>query len=414
MKNSNRNSFSRALLLTAGAMMLSIGSAATAADSELKVLLDQAKESRTKLLADVEQKAEAAQALRKKQSYAEADALLQAQLKRLTPPRGEDLGTAVADRRSELQDEIKSLRREWGGAIMLRARQAASEKRYSDAMLIAAEAAVVDPARSSEVKSFNKKCDKLNKAAAYRKETTITTFEKNYAANQEAISVLLREANTFYANGRYEEARMRLERVFLLDPFNNDAINFLSRVYTRLYTAAQSRHNADVSGMMAANAWGWVEPIFPTEMENVASRESEVKSLSSESIYGRLDKIIIPEFTFTNFNIRKVVNKLNEMAKDADPDKRGINISLGLDSERAKNLDVSMNFLQIPLSDLLRYLCLETGLKYRVEGDGIIIGTSDADMQDQAFQVRGDLISGITGGGESAEGEDGKIGRAHV
>ena len=227
MKNLNRNSFPRSLGLI-GLMLLAAGTL-TAADANLSQLMQQEEEARAKLLADVDAKATMAEELRDKQSYGDADKLLQEQIARLTPEKGANLGTLAAERRKELEAELKSLRGEWARSIMRKARKEADAKRYAEAMGIAAEAAIVDPSRAEEVNRFNEDCRRMMQGASFVKETTLTEFDKNYEANQKSIDLLMREAQTFYDNGRYDEARIRLERVFLIDPFNLNATQFLGR-----------------------------------------------------------------------------------------------------------------------------------------------------------------------------------------
>lgn len=65
-----------------------------------------------------------------------------------------------------------------------------------------------------------------------------------------------------------------------------------------------------------------------------------------------------------------------------------------------------MSLSRIPMSEVIRYVCQDTGLKYRVDPSGVIVGPNVDEMQIQYFQVRGDLISSITGddSAESAAG----------
>lgn len=61
------------------------------------------------------------------------------------------------------------------------------------------------------------------------------------------------------------------------------------------------------------------------------------------------------------------------------------------------------------MSEVIRYVCQDTGLKYRVDPSGVIVGPNVDEMQIQYFQVRGDLISSITGD-DSAESAAGVAG----
>ncbi len=409
MKNSIRNTFPHTLLFAAGVLLLTAGYAAAAEESRQDTLMKQAADVRKKMLSEVEKKSAEAEALRQKQDYAAADGILQAQLKRLTPRRGQDMGKAVEARRKEMQDEIRSLHREWGNVVMHKARLAASEKRYSDAIILAAEAAVIDPALASTAKAFSEKCNLRNKGAEFRRETDIKIFEPDYEADKAAIDAYLREARTFYANKRYEDARTVLEKVFVIDPFNSEAVSFLNKVYTQLYTYGKSRHEADTAGMVSVAGWSWVEPQLPigAEKESDSGVDTGSDSVASpDSIYNRLETITIREFTVDNLNISKAVRYLDSEVKNS-----GVRIGLTIDSNMAKSINITMSFRNIPLRDLLRYFCLETGLKMRVDGNSIILGTTDAPPRHESFRVDNNLIANIIeSGGESASegGDSGK------
>ncbi|MGE4563745.1 MAG: hypothetical protein AB7F32_02655 [Victivallaceae bacterium] len=399
MNNTRWNSFSRALGLAA-LMLMTAGSVNAAEANQLTALAEQVKDSRMKLITEVDGRMADVDKLRDKESYAEADKILEELILKLTPPKNENWGSVIDKRRGELEYERRSLKNEWARTLMSKARAEASAKRYTEAMAFAAEAALVNPSLASDVNSFNEKCRRMMQGMAYVKETSIKEFDKNYEQNLKSVDVLLREAKTFYDKGRYEEARIRLERVFLVDPFNLDATDMLGRVYTKLYTAAQERQRADVQGMLAANTWSWPEPIFPTEMETAAQRQIEVKSTASDSIYSRMERIIFPSVEFDEADVLSVIRFLNNRSKVYDPDKEGINIIAGFDKSVADQLNrVTMSFSRIPMSEVLRYLCQDVGLKYKVDDGGIFIGRSVDEMQTQSFPVRGDLIGSITGTG---------------
>ncbi len=412
MKKLNRNSLCRPLGLI-GLTFLAAGALA-AADADPSQLMRQSQDARSQLLSDVYAKTAEAEGLRGKGAYAEADKILQLQIERLTPAKGVDWGSLAAERRAKLVETRADLRREWARTVMDKAREAFAGKRYPEAMGMASEAATIDPALVDDVNGFNEDCRRRMQGEAFVKETTLKEFDKNYEANQKAIDRLKREAQTFYDSGRYEDAGVRLERIFLIDPFNVEAAEFLGRVYAKMYTSGHSRREADVAGMIAANAWNWIEPVFPTEIETAAAQRTEVKSSSSDSIYSRLERIVFPSVEFDEADVLSVIRFLNNRSRAYDPDKEGINIIAGFDKEAANRLNrVTMSFTRIPMSEVLRYLCQDVGLKYRVDDGGIFIGPTVDEMQTQSFPVRGDLIVSITGdagGDEAAAGDMGMPG----
>jgi type II secretory pathway component GspD/PulD (secretin) len=62
------------------------------------------------------------------------------------------------------------------------------------------------------------------------------------------------------------------------------------------------------------------------------------------------------------------------------------------------------------MSEVLRYLCQNVGLKYKIEEGAVILGTSVDEMQTEYFPVRADLIASITGTPAADTGAGGDIG----
>jgi general secretion pathway protein D len=397
MKFSNRNALALAMGLV-GVMMLS--ALATAAEPDrLEQLREQTTAAKAQLIATVDEKVEAAHNLWAKSSYSEAEALLTEVVAMLTPKSGENLGTLAQSRRASAEKDIASLRSEWASSIMAKAKKEAEEKRYQEAMATAAEAALIDPGQSKAITDFVEYCRRYMQAGEYRKEVDIKKFETNYEKNLRDIDKLLREAQTLYDNDRYDEARICLERIYIIDPFHMEATDMLRKVYVKLYTAAGNRKAADIQGMIAANSWNWVEPIFPSEMELVPDRQTEVKTGDSDSIYAKLERIIFPSVEFDEADVLSVIRYLNNRSKIYDPDKEGVSIVAGFDKTVAARLNkITMSFARMPMGEILRYLCQDAGLKYKIDGGSIFIGPSVDEMQTRAFPVRGDLIIGITGG----------------
>lgn len=68
---------------------------------------------------------------------------------------------------------------------------------------------------------------------------------------------------------------------------------------------------------------------------------------------------------------------------------------------------MTISLTQIPMSEVIRYICQDTGLKYRISGNSVEIGPNVDEMQRKSFPVRGDLISSITGDASDAANEGG-------
>ena len=125
-----------------------------------------------------------------------------------------------------------------------------------------------------------------------------------------------------------------------------------------------------------------------------------------------LDTIILPKVQFEDASLRAVFTYLKQRSKDLDPEGKGVNFVLRLDppaktkppadgkadgkaekrsadddpfadavgesapaptAEPIADSSVTMDFDNVPLGELIRYVCKASGLKYRIEKHAVII-----------------------------------------
>lgn len=256
---------------------------------------------------------------------------------------------------------------------------------------------------------LTRNCQAKLKNAEFASETSLKDFDQNYAANRKEIERLFRTANTYFQAQRYSAAIDTLEKIYLIDPFDVNATSMLKQVYNKMYTAGVARRDADIHAMLASNAWRWIEPIS-IENSGVDNIEAETKNPTSD-IFAKLDRIILPSLEFEDSDINGVVGLLNQRSRTHDTMKEGVTFSIAMtDAERAMLNKVNMRFSNIPLSEALRYICQDLGLKYRIDNNGVTIGTSVEYMQTQFFRVSAELMRRITdetSGGAGGEGGEG-------
>lgn len=297
-----------------------------------------------------------------------------------------------------LNSYLNTFKNRWADNIMDKARKAVVEKRFEDAVNLASEASLVDPNRNASTVKFIEQCKSLQKSANFRSQTSLAKTNPEYAKTSENIDLLYREAEVLYRNKRYVEVRSKLEKIFLLDPYNLQAINLLNKTYDQLYEYAAKRREADIEEMVAYNTWQWNEAVLPTQFEREVKKGASVKSNSSAGIYEKMENIIFPSVEFDDADIFSVIRYLNRSSKRYDPDKEGISIVSGFTKDTAAALPkITMSFAKIPMSEVLRYLTQGVGLKYKIDEGAIVIGSNVDEMQTEYFPIRGDLISDITG-----------------
>lgn len=83
-------------------------------------------------------------------------------------------------------------------------------------------------------------------------------------------------------------------------------------------------------------------------------------------------KIIIPKFK-KNSTIQEVLAALRDESIKNDPDQKGINIIYRMGPEKGKDKNFNFDFENLPLGEIIRYICLVSGLKYKVEKFAVII-----------------------------------------
>jgi general secretion pathway protein D len=395
------------LLLCCG---ISFSTQVFAAKTDIKSLVLNTKAQRESEFVHIRDLTKKARDAAYKENYPEASDSYQKASRSLNKMSGE-----LADfKKRSLSKEMRIFKRSWAGFLMKKARRARLQNKLEDAINFAAEATLIDVKKNAEVSNFIESCKRERKGLDFRKKTKVAGFNKKVLSNKKEIEDLYKEAKVFYKNKKYAKVRKILETIFLLDPYHKKSIRLLGDTYQTMYRYAEERRVADVQGMLAYNTWKWVDPVLPSHLEmSTTSSTMTVQRNIASSTYAKLERIIFPNIEFDDADIFSVIRFLNRLSKRCDPDKVGISVIAGFDKSTADELlKVTMSFSNIPMSEVLRYLCQNVGLKYKIEEGAVILGTSVDEMQTEYFPVRADLISSITGseGGEDGEGGGGDAG----
>ena len=115
-------------------------------------------------------------------------------------------------------------------------------------------------------------------------------------------------------------------------------------------------------------------------------------------VYGKMETIIFPNVEFEDADIFSVIRYLNRGSKRYDPAKEGVSVVAAITKDAAEKLPkITMHLSKIPMSEVVRYVCQCSGLKFKVDEGVVIIGTEVDEMMTGYFNVRGDLASDVTG-----------------
>ena len=410
VKNMPRNMF--AILLAAGLFASFSGEAASPKMKRGKTPSDIHQEKSKKNYAEQDKTLLKAREMVQKEQYAQAVALFEEVLAILELEMSEINASVARARYNQVSGELFNARRAWGASLMRTARMAAAEKRYDDAVRIASEAAVRDTLLKKDADKLVTYCHGMVRNAKLDKDQGLSTYQAEFKAKQERIKTLLAEARTLYKAGDYMGAANRAESIFLLDPTNLEAVDISSKVYRKLYNQATQRNQMSAARAEAVTNWQWVEPVFNITGGNESETGKAVEHLTTE-IAGaeKLDKIIFPTFVFDEGDLPSVIEFLQSRSKQYDPEGVGVVIENNL-PPGADQVTVSMSLSNVPLSTVLRVLCLKAGewgdvfkdgIKYTVSDNGRRItltgGVSQGGMEERIFAVPDILYRMVKGEG---------------
>lgn len=366
-----------------------------------------------KKLAEVDKVVDAAKAMFAKGKYQDAiDEIKKAQRVLDTME-----GQMPARKKKKVVRVEKNMRHEWARLLMEKARRQCLDGRYDKAIGYASEATSVDPSKTDDIGKFIDYCQRKIKSNIFVKDTKLSTVDRDFNKRKKDIHILLQEAKILYKNQRYAEVRNKLEQIFIKDNFNQEALSLLNKTYNKLYKAGHARAKADQEEQIGYNDWSWIEPVMPTEMGRDIKGSAEDKVATGSDLYDKMQNIIFPKVEFEDVDINSVIRQLNRMSKRYDPDKQGVSIVSGLSKGLADMTPkITMSFDNMPMSEVIRYICQGSGLKYRIADNAVIMGLgADIDeMKTRFFKVRSAMITSIApsaggggGGGDAMAGGGG-------
>jgi general secretion pathway protein D len=237
--------------------------------------------------------------------------------------------------------------------------------------------------------------------------------QKKYSDKYAEIDHLLREGRDLFDAQEFNDAELTFEKVLIMDEYNIEAMRFLRKIEDRRFEIRTKEREATVAGMMAMVRDTWNPPIrtdvvLPPGVDN----QTTVDSLTDvQKLQKKMESIIIPSIEFRQANITDVVNFLVDASVAGDPDGVGVNIILklttgegaaapapaaaapvddfgfgadfgaaggGFDTPAASggaaNVPaITLNLRRINLLDAIKFITEVADLRYRLEGNVVII-----------------------------------------
>ena len=404
----------------AGALLmpLSVSGAETAVQTEenIKTVYNTESNSLKKLFSEIESDRRAALVKASDGNY--AGALIE--LENLQKTLKKFNGSFAKNKSAEIEKNIRRIKRVYSSEIMKNARNLAAEEKYSKAIEEAQKAQNLTP-EDKYIFNFLLECQNRISAQKFKENVSIKSVSPQYDEKRKEVDMNIREAKLLVRKNQLEAAIPKLERVLLVDPFNMEAVQMLSHIYTKIYNVGVQRGYESVLGTNARNAWEWSEPLSRVTLtQGVAGTDQQGKTRKSgeSELYKLLESIVVDNVPYAQSDVNSVIRFLNDQVKD-----KGISIISKFDRKDEGSRRVSLELGKTPLLDVIRYFSMASGLTYQFRGNQVIFGNVD-NMSTEEFPVRGDIIAFIIdknttkptsstmkdieggGGGDPAPGDD--------
>ena len=233
-----------------------------------------------------------------------------------------------------LRRKIKSCRQAvsksyyyWAQSIYFEAEKSANTADFELAIEKCRNAIEVYPPCKKEMEKVIARYEKLRDKA----KTKADLKEKvSNAENVRSIHILARQGELLYRDGQWDKARAKYEQIIALDPYNENAINYLRKIGLQLVEAGRRRMDVVHSERIVEAGWSALTPIIAYEKKDTASGLLPVGGTAKDAnlpiLLRKLQNIYIQNLTFDDTPISAVIATLRQQSKDLDPEKKGVNI----------------------------------------------------------------------------------------
>jgi len=227
-----------------------------------------------------------------------------------------------------------------------------------------------------------------------------------YKEQKKSITELMAEGKAFYKIADYNSAEAVFESILQQDEYNVDAMRFLRKIDEVRFDIKTKEREATSAEMIRDVRDAWNPPIRrEVALPDSLQSRTQIQTVSTtQKLQEKMERIIIPAIEFRQANINDVINFLvEESIKQDTADNSGVNIILHMTipggetaAAPAPSLDenpfggesldvdtgggvssstptITLNLRRISLLDAIRYITEVAQLKFRLEGNAVII-----------------------------------------
>ncbi|MEY3896151.1 MAG: hypothetical protein RLZZ214_1671 [Verrucomicrobiota bacterium] len=245
-----------------------------------------------------------------------------------------------------------------------------------------------------------------------------------HAKDVDTVRRLLYTAEGAYNLGKYDEANAKYTEVLRVDPTNTAARRGMEQVENAKSGYQKSAYDQTRAELLNQVDSQWELQVPSLNLEaTLPDPGADSSGANVVSVRNKLDRIIIPKVNLDQTSLDEALDFLRIRASEndtleLDPARKGVNFAVNLgppDSPAAQKIKaarISLQLSNVPLSQVLKYICDVTQTSFTTDDFSVIItpsGASSPDLVSRTYRVPPDFISSMSGGaggGGAAPAED--------
>jgi type II secretory pathway component GspD/PulD (secretin)/tetratricopeptide (TPR) repeat protein len=226
--------------------------------------------------------------------------------------------------------ELAAQTRSERSAVLLElARRDQSQENYDQAGVRLRQVIADDPQNPEALKLQNKNQELLIQQAGMRPSAAALNESSTIESNRVRVNTLVQDGRFFYEAGKYDEADDRFKQALKLDPANTAASQYTALILEKrdLNTVHNNQISSENAMLQVDQEWKVDQRTrLLTARPNIFNRTNLIYTgKGRQTIVSKLDRIRVEGVNYPDLPLTEVLDDLMKIAKNRDPDGKGIN-----------------------------------------------------------------------------------------
>ena len=217
--------------------------------------------------------------------------------------------------------------------------------------------------------------------------------DPKFIGNLNKINSNITKARDFMLTGNYALAEEELEQALALDPYHKVAAEEQMKLYKKMGRSKGIAAKSSRQERLTETRNGWTE-VYQVE-NNLETKTSAIVPITGKAnflVSQKLQSLVIKDVDFTDATIDDAVSFLTAKSREVDSEGSGISFIVKNEKARTEAKPFSLRLSNVPIGEVLRYICNIAGVKYKAEEFAVfIVPLSDGDdavMVTREFPVK--------------------------